>query len=169
MSEIQKVWQCVVCGRAWPSQQSLRAHMKAHKSEEYFATKIVVPRPLWTQFKGVCEKHKTTTCQLMKALLEAAVKGDELGVTLVGSQNPFLVQVNHVVLGMPRGRYSHFDGRSMLERLEDPKFKKWPPACEFQGSWWDSDRSVGCLKIKERVSVKECWICFNRGTSLIYP
>jgi len=98
------LFQCVVCGAAYASKQSLRAHMKVHKGE-YVRTTIYAKRGLWKRFDEVCRKHKTTTCHVLQALIEAAIKGEELGavdLSKLAAPNPVIIQVNQTFLGKPR-------------------------------------------------------------------
>lgn len=130
--------------------------MKVHKKDEYFATKIVVPRPLWEEFDDVCKKHKTTTCQVIKALVEATLAGENAGLVTIPSTNPIMVQVNHVVLGAPRGRYSHIKaeelGRAIATANIGPVGCPWiggikegQVLCRNRGSVWiDSSECVSC-------------------------
>ena len=159
-SEVEKVWQCIVCGKAWNKKPSLQAHMKVHKHQGYMRTSIIVMKDEWKEFNKFCDDRKTSSCMVLRDVIKAMLAGEKQGIVTIATRNPLIVQLNHVVMGAPRGRYSHFEGRSMLERLEDPKNKKYPPSCPETNSYWESDRSIGCLKIKERVSVKECWECW---------
>jgi len=104
MSEVPVLYKCVVpeCGKAYGKLQSLRAHMKVHRRQGYFKTSFVVFRDDWERFNEVCKAHNTTTCQLLGALIRAAVKGEEMGVIDVGSSNPAIVQVHQYFMGKPR-------------------------------------------------------------------
>lgn len=105
MAEVKTLYKCIVCGKAWSSSQSLRAHVKVHRREGYARTGIVVKSELWDWFKRYCEEHNTTTCHLFNALLEMARKGTEGGVITLGAQNPVILQLNQTFLGRPRSGY----------------------------------------------------------------
>jgi len=107
MSRVERLFQCVICGAAYVSKQSLRAHMKVHKGE-YLRTNIIVKRSLWNRFNEVCRKHKTTTCHVLQALIEAAIKGEELGavdLSKIAAPNPVIININQTFLGKPRSMY----------------------------------------------------------------
>lgn len=107
VTEVKQLFECIVCNKAWSSKQSLRAHMKVHKGEGYKRTNIFVQSAPWTEFEAFCKQHKTTTCKLLAVLIQATLKGKELGVIDLGSSNPVVINVQNVSLGAPRGRYSH--------------------------------------------------------------
>lgn len=141
--EIEKVWQCVVCGKAWDNRQSLCAHLKVHKGEGYLRTSMHVKKDVWLRFKAVCKDHKTTECQVLGQFIESAVAAEEKGINVILSQNPMLVQLNHIVLGAPRGRYSHVDVRSTVEALARGE---WPPVvCAYLDGV--SGQDVYCQKV----------------------
>jgi len=107
VGEIERLFQCVVCGAAYASKQSLRAHMKVHKGE-YVRTTIYAKRGLWKKFDEVCRKHKTTTCRVLQALIEAAIKGEELGavdLSKIAAPNPVIINIHEYFGGPPRSRY----------------------------------------------------------------
>jgi len=107
VGEIERLFQCIICGKAYASKQSLRAHMKVHKGE-YVRTTIYTKRGLWKRFDEVCRKHKTTTCHVLQALIEAAIKGEELGavdLSKIAAPNPVIINVNQTFLGKPRSVY----------------------------------------------------------------
>lgn len=96
---------CIVCGAAWPSRQSLRAHMKKHRHEGYFTTHIFVRREEWQQFKDVCHKHNSTTCHVLKTLINAFLKGEETGLVSLATPNPIIINVSETFMGKPRSTY----------------------------------------------------------------
>jgi len=107
VGEIERLFQCVICGAAFAGKQSLRAHMKVHKGE-YVRTTIYAKRGLWKKFDEVCRKHKTTTCRVLQALIEAAIKGEELGavnLSKIAAPNPVIININQTFLGKPRSAY----------------------------------------------------------------
>lgn len=54
--------------------------------------------------------------------------------------------------------------RRMIDAWE-PKKIIWPPNCEFANKFFTDDRSVGCMKTKSVVSIKECYACFRDQNS----
>jgi len=107
VGEIERLFQCVVCGAAFAGKQSLRAHMKVHKGE-YVRTTIYAKRGLWKKFNEVCRKHKTTTCRVLQALIEATIKGEELGavdLSKIAAPNPVIININQTFLGKPRSAW----------------------------------------------------------------
>lgn len=126
MAEIEQIFPCVICGRAWSNKQSLRAHMKVHKGE-YLRTSIHVRKDLWESFSEVCKKHKTTTCALLDVLMKATLAGEESGsidLTKIGTPNPVVISVQEVFMGRPRGR----------NRLEISRMIPEGPGCPTCGS-----------------------------------
>jgi len=105
LSQVETVYKCIICGKAWNNIQSLRAHMKVHRKEGYVRTGVVVKKELWAWFKAYCKEHNTTTCHLFNALLEMAKKGTEEGVMTLGAPNPVVINMSQVFLGKPRSRY----------------------------------------------------------------
>lgn len=112
------VYKCVVCGKAWPSKQSLRAHMKAHKGEGYRTTHIVVRGEEFGRFEELCRRHNTTTCHLLGVLIRAALKGDETGMIDVGAPNPMIVNVHEYFLGKPRSAWKQQFDLDALSRVQ---------------------------------------------------
>jgi len=103
--EVEVLYKCIVCGKAWSNKYSLRAHMKIHKGEGYRRTSIHVRTDLWEKFKELCKKHNTTTCHFLMALIEAAIKGEEVGVIRVGAPNPAIINIHQYFLGKPRSAW----------------------------------------------------------------
>jgi hypothetical protein len=160
-SEVSTLYKCVVCSYATDKIQALRAHMKKHKGEGYRRTSIVVHGERWDSFKGLADRHHTTTCQLIDALVKAAIKGDEQGLTIIGSSNPFLIQVNEFRLGAPRGRFSHVAADVGLSRIRDLAPQKWPPNCPNSALYKPVGRLVWCREKEEEVPVDACHACFR--------
>jgi len=104
-NEVEVLWKCIVCGRAFAKKQSLRAHMKKHKGEGLQRTSIWVNKEKWERFKQLCRKHNTTTCHLLDALIDAAIKGEEHGVVNIAGPNPVIINLTHVFLGRPRSTW----------------------------------------------------------------
>ena len=107
MGEVECLFTCIICGRAWASKQSLRAHMKVHGGE-YQRTSVHVRRGLWERFNEVCRRHKTTSCALLDALMRAVVEGEKSGsvdLSRIGASNPLIINVNEYFLGTPRSAW----------------------------------------------------------------
>ena len=170
-SEVEKVFECVVCGRGWNNKQSLRAHMKVHKGEGYKRTTIIVVKDEWDRFDKICTDRKTTSCMALRDIIKAVLAGEKQGIVTIATRNPLIVQLNHIVLGAPRGRYSHFDGRALIDALVDPALQRWPPNCDHVDKFfpWKSGREIGCLEQREVVKLKECWVCWCKKREVIQP
>jgi len=170
VTEIERIYPCIICPKAYPTKQGLRAHMKKHKND-FVRTTIYARRDLWARFDEAAKRHKTTTCALLDVLIKATLEGSEKGVidvSRIGSPNPVIIQVNEVFLGQPRsGWKTQIPGGAMLGRLEDPAGKLWPPSCHQADVFWkDRDprkSEVGCLKVKAPVHLRDCWLCFQAG------
>lgn len=149
MPEIEKVFTCVVCGARFDSKRALGGHMRWHPKGSYVRTSFSCEKEKWKAFSDVCEKHGTTTCSVLGALIDATVAGEKAGLVTIPSQNPIMVQVNHVVLGAPRGRYSHINaaeiGRSIAQGEVEPVgcpfiggLRPGQVLCRKSGSRWQS-------------------------------
>jgi len=103
--EVERLFKCVVCPKAFGSKQSLRAHMKVHKGEGYRTTHVVVVDEEWDWFCGYAGRHNTTTCQLIRAFIKMAREGEKQGVITVGGPNPVIFQLQEVFLGKPRSSW----------------------------------------------------------------
>ena len=94
--------------------------MKVHKGE-YVRTSIFVKRDLWKRFDEACRKHKTTTCPVLQALMEALIAGEKKGVVDLaglGAPNPVVFNLTHVFLGKPRsGHKIDVSGLPVLGKL----------------------------------------------------
>lgn len=168
--QIKKLYSCVCCPKSFDSLQALRGHMNKHKDVEFKDFHVRLPKAEVESFEKVCERHKTTTCSLIFALMQAAVKGEETGIVDVSTANPLIVQVNHFFAALPRGHGKYdvaamVDGLSehLLQPLLDVRSKNWPPSCKHANEFFKSSREVGCLKIREIRSLSACWACFLRG------
>jgi len=107
LSEVERIFPCIICGRSWTSVQGLRGHMKRHKNE-FMRTSIHVRRELWSRFESECKRHKTTTCALLDVLVKAVLEGSGKGVvdlSRIGSPQPLIINVNEYFLGRPRSPY----------------------------------------------------------------
>lgn len=126
MAKVERLFQCVVCPAAFVKKQSLRAHMKVHK-KAYLRTSIFARRDLWERFNQVCESHKTTSCHVLNALIEAVVQGEKVGVVdlaKIASPNPIVINLTHNFLGLPRGS----------RKVQVPGVPGSNPGCRLCGS-----------------------------------
>ena len=132
MPEIERLYQCIVCGVAWDNKQSLRAHMRKHRGE-YVKTTFYAVKDEWEHFQEICHKHKTTDCHVLMALVRAVNEGEKAGsIDLARFQgpNPLVINVSHVFLGKPRSKYK-------IEVSDLPVLGK---ACHICGSRLISER-----------------------------
>ena len=107
MTEIEQLFQCIICPAAYAKKQSLRAHMKVHKGE-YMRTSIQADKEVWKQFDELCKDHKTTTCHVINVLLKGIVAGAAAGnidLPKILSPNPVVINMTHIFLGKPRSKY----------------------------------------------------------------
>ena len=107
MPEIERIYPCILCEKAYDNLQALRGHLKKHRGE-YLRTTIYVRRGQWKRFDEVCMKHKTTTCAVLDVLVKAMVEGESKGVINlkeITSPNPVVFNMSNVFLGKPRSKY----------------------------------------------------------------
>jgi hypothetical protein len=104
--------------------------MNRHKDVEFVQFHVRLPKELVEKFQAVRVKHKTTDCALIHALMQATVKGDELGVIKIGSENPSIIQIVEQFASRPRG-HGKYDTTSM------PGFEPEAPSvyCVFCGGF----------------------------------
>jgi hypothetical protein len=104
-----------MCGKPWPSKWSLRAHLKAHKSEMCKFT-VSIPKSMRGDFTDLCHAHGLTTCHVTVALMDAAIQSFRRGVTFTWDarteavrysegSNPLQVSIHQTFLGKPRSPY----------------------------------------------------------------
>lgn len=149
-SEVEVLYTCLVCGKSYSKVQSLRAHFKAHKNSGFSRTSIWVEDRLWDEFKGVCKKHKTTTCHLLSTLIKATIKGEETGTIKIGSSNPVVVQVNEIFLGKPRSKFKVPLEVGVLGRI---------PMCSHMYRAYSVQGVFSCSKWSRSVTVDDCERC----------
>ena len=107
---------------------------------------------------------------MLRGFLEVAVAGEKQGIITVPSQNPITIQLNHVVLGAPRGRYSYVDvekamaalstgnlgNAELAEILKCPKLTHHEERADKLGwcreisRWTDVPACLGCVRRKKR-------------------
>jgi len=113
-------------------------------------TGIQVRRDQWEPFKALCKRHKTTTCHLLGALIDAALKGDELGVVTVGAPNPAVIQVTHNFIGAPRSKWKFPLPVPFVGRV---------PVCESAYRVHAQNGTIACSRWGRGVSAAECERC----------
>lgn len=154
MSEVEQLFQCIICGVAWSSKQALRGHMKAHKGE-YYRTNIYAVRKKWKIFEKICKKHKSTTCHVLDALIEAIIEGDKtkgFKLPTIMTPNPLIINVQHNFLGTPHSPYKvsiddirldknicHVCGSRVIREFEPMPGKLREGKCQKCGSSWIID------------------------------
>jgi hypothetical protein len=111
------LYKCFLCGRSWSSKQSLRAHFKVHRNEGYMPTSFYAKKEPWADFKTMCRKHNSTTCQVLNSLIEACLTGEKQGLVNLAAKNPIVINVSHHFLGMPRSRVKVPVSRPEYDRL----------------------------------------------------
>lgn len=161
VSEIEQLFQCVVCGKAWPSKQSLRAHMKVHKGE-YVRTSFHANREAWERFDAICKEHKTTTCHVLNTLIKGINEGAESGdisLPKILSPNPVIININDYFLAQPRSRYKIPVDPSTIHHRAQPQH------CPMCG-----EKKVYVRSIEGGFLEGECvcgakWLIHSSGTS----
>ena len=113
--QVTVLYTCVVCGNAFSAKQSLMAHLKIHNDIEWKDFHVRLPKESVDKFQAVCKKHKTTTCNVILHLMNATVKGDEMGVIDLASSNPLVIQMVSFFGARPRG-HGKYDFSSLLGR-----------------------------------------------------
>lgn len=103
--QVETLYKCMVCPKAFASKQALRGHMNAHRGEDIRTTHIVVRGEKWDRFKRFCEDHNMTTCHMIDALITLALKGKEDGIVDVVGPNPVIFNLSQVFLGKPRSAW----------------------------------------------------------------
>lgn len=160
---VETVFVCPVCSKRYVSRQGLAGHMRWHKKDEYVRTTISVEKSQWLAFRAVCRKHGTTTCAVLRGFVDLTVEGDKQGIVTIPSQNPMIVQLNRVVLGAPRGRYSHVAAEKIAEScrsLVDTPVSVLE--CQLT-SWYDKrGRKVRCDFFGDLIPVEKCRSCSRR-------
>ena len=113
-----RVFKCVICGAAFSSKFGLMGHVRCHKGGfKRFCVSLPVGDVEW--FKDFARRHNSTTCHLLKTMIDAFRKGEELGVVKVGSPNPVVVNLYQMFLGKPRSGW----------KVEVPPSREAGPVC----------------------------------------
>lgn len=168
--KIETLFSCVLCPSSYSTRQGLAGHMNKHKDVEFRQFNIRIPKEKRDAFMALCAKHNVTSCHMMLAMIDAYLKGDECGLTLVGSKNPQIVHIQQFFNTSPgiRDKFQVSDhvkglkGTVLRPWLLSSK-RLWPPSCEFTHEFWKPHLLVGCLKSKEMISLSACWSCFVKG------
>jgi len=147
---VDVIYTCMICGRAWSSKQSLRAHMKAHRGEGYQSTHIVVRSGQWEEFKKLCRRHHSTTCQVLDGLIKMVLVGEARGVIDLRTPNPITLSVSQVFLGAPRSKWKFPLELGFRGRL---------PVCRSAYEVRSVDGAIACSRWGRNVSVAECDRC----------
>ena len=106
----------------------------------------------WSGFKGDCKARGVSVCHVLDALMEAWRQGQKAAATVV---KPVTVNLTmqHVV---KKPRRLH----AWEERAHDVRRKTWPPSCEHADKYIKSTKEVGCLDLRDWISLEKCWRCF---------
>jgi len=140
-TEVDRLFVCVVCGRAFSSKQGLRSHMRVHRGE-YKVVSVVVNRREWEEFKEICRRHKTTTCAVLRALIQGVIRGERMGAQIL-NPNPIVIQVQNYYFGKPRSVYE-----VPLREVKSMEFGRWwCPYCDvgYEG-WYRLENPPRCPK-----------------------
>jgi len=140
-TEVERLFVCVVCGRAFSSKQGLRSHMRVHRGE-YKVVSVVVNRREWEEFKEICRRHKTTTCAVLRALIQGVIRGERMGAQIL-NPNPIVIQVQNYYFGKPRSVYE-----VPLGEVKSMEFGRWwCPRCDvgYEG-WYRLESPPRCPK-----------------------
>ena len=148
--EVEQLFTCIVCGKSWPSKQSLRAHMKVHKGEGYMRTSVHVRREQWQTFKELCREHKTTTCHVLDVLVKAFNRGAPEGLVDLASPNPVIIQMTEVFLGKPRSKWKMPISLGVIGRI---------PMCKNMYRAYSLKGLFACTLKGRSVSANECETC----------
>jgi len=101
----------------------------------------------WTKLRGVSE------CHVADALFRAWIEGQKAEATVI---KPVVVNLHmdHIV-ARPRRAVD----------LWEPKRLMWPPNCEYAKKFFVEDRSVGCVRRRDVIDLRECYKCFRENNS----
>ena len=118
MAEVERLYKCIVCGKAYAKKQALRGHMKKHKGEGYKRTSIYLLDEDREYLNGYTRKHNTTTCHFIHSVIQACKEGEKTGTVHIGAPNPVIIQVNEYFLGKPRSAWKQQLDIEALARLQ---------------------------------------------------
>jgi len=109
---------------------------------------------LWSGFKGVCAQRGVSICYVLEGLMMAWIQAQKVQATILQPVHIDL-HMQHVVERPKR-----------ISRVRDlPDYAReqtWPPNCPFADDFIRSTREVGCLDVKDHVSLEKCWRCYLR-------
>lgn len=97
------VYKCVVCGWSSFDKRALMGHMSHGCAKQLASLHVQLPAKLIDEFKDMCFRHNTTTCSLLRVLIDAYLTADKLGHGEVTTGNPLSVVVNEFFGARPRG------------------------------------------------------------------
>jgi len=153
------VYKCVVCERAFSSKAALRGHLRVHRDVDWMNFTVRVPRSVVEDFKDLCRRHNTTTCQLIYAAMKAYLRGDKLGVVDLVSPNPLVIHINEYFLGRPRSSLKTF-----LKSV--PGFPSLIPRCRYASSLNLDRAEIYCRGSGDWVMLQGCLRCGQREGEL---
>jgi hypothetical protein len=100
-TEVDTLFICIICGKAFKSKGGLGGHMKVHRNIEFSRTTIAIPSEKLGAFKDLCRKHHTTTCAVINAVVDSMLTWKTVSLT---SPNPITIQLIQEFGGKPRSR-----------------------------------------------------------------
>jgi len=124
---------------------------KCYSKRKTWASFKVDPE-LWSGFKRVCAERGVSICHVLEALMEAWIQGQRAEATLV---RPVIVNLSmqHIVERPRRAQ-------KIRDVVLEARSKKWPPSCEYADDFVRSTKEVGCLDLRDHVSLETCWRCY---------
>lgn len=126
---VKTLYTCIICGRSFSSRKALFGHMRVHRDVKWKRLTVRLPAELVDRFYKVVRDHKTTTCAVVHSLVQAVVKGEELGVFKLSSSNPSYVVIQEFFNARPRGH-----GKYDLSGLEPVVAEAATPKCVVCGA-----------------------------------
>ena len=121
----------------------------------------------WQRFKLKTAELGVSTCHVLDGLMEAWLQGQDspgrsLHRTPTQSIPPVSVNLTmHHVVKRPRRM------AGLEDLLYSAQGQRWPPNCEHADAFIKSTLEVGCLDIKDWISLEKCWRCFAARQGLI--
>lgn len=103
VDEVEVVYKCFVCPKAFSSVQALRGHMRVHRGVEVGDLHVRLPKAKIEEFLAFCRRHNASSCHMILSMIDAYIEGDKRGLIQVGSPNPAIVHLQQVFPSRPRG------------------------------------------------------------------